>query len=263
MPYRRAFRKAGTYVKKTAVGRLKKRYVRRNNRVNFQKVIKDVAYIKSALNTERKHLDTLITSNVSQSNVVNTLHPRAAPTRSNPIIYPLGVPQRGTGYNERIGNQIKLTNISIRYIINKSNTTNQVHATSLRCFIFFAKNAEDVPLASELLEVDAEGDFTPASYWNSQNYRNFFFPKGLKYQKTIRDYHGSSTAGTIDTGDGQVKLYPKTSQTMGTKVTFENGSDNVTQMKPYIMFLTDNIDTTNTSDPIHISAQIRLSYVDN
>ena len=147
MDYKKPLRKAGTYIRFTGVRRLKKRYVRPNKNVKFSRIIKDVAYIKSALNTERKHLDTLITNTVTGSLPDHTKHPTAIPHDGASVIHPLvAIPVRGTSYNNRIGNQIKVTHISVsRYIIAHSNTTFAVSNTTLKCVIFFAKNADDIP----------------------------------------------------------------------------------------------------------------------
>jgi len=258
--YRKPLRKAGTYLRKTGVRRLKKRYVRPNKNVKFSRIIKDVAYIKSALNTERKHLDTLITNTVTGSLPDRTKHPTAVPHASNTVIYPLAIPVKGTGYNNRIGNQIKVTNISVRYIITHLNTSNMVTNTSLKCLIFFAKNADDIPHATELFEVDANGNVSPASYWNSQEYKNFYFPKGLKYKITSKNI--ATAPGSPGTSNSQLlRYYPKTSVPLQTRITYANDTNTATMMQPYIMFISDAVNST--TDVIKVDAQVRLTYVDN
>jgi len=250
-------------VRGRAVAGVRNRYItkgRVGKGYNIPNIIKDVSYIKRALNTERKHLDTLITNTVTGSLPDHTKHPTAVPHDGNIIIYPLAIPVRGTSYNNRIGNQIKVTNISVRYILAHTNTSSSQSNTTIKCLIFFAKNADDIPSPTELFQVDANGLISPASYWNSQEYRNFFFPKGLKYQKT--SYNKTLPPGNPGTTNSQAqRYYPKTSVPLQTRITYANDSNDATMMKPYIMFISDALDAT--TDPIKVDAQIRLTYVDN
>ena len=289
MPYRKPFyRRARKFVRKQVAGRLKKRYIRKNGNFRVAKLASDVAYLKSSLNTERKHIDFQITNQV----VANQLEPNAGsrslragvarPTRTTPVIYRLVLPERGVAYNQRIGNQLKITNIHCKFQIERLNRQNYQNSCHWKFFIFFVKAGDEfTPTIDQLFEQDVNGNYTPMCRTNSQEFKKFYRPRMLsKSGKIVEQVNGNN--------QGQCHYkYINMSQRMNTRVMFDNAeyrtfvdqeaSDQtnnvddfpcVENMRPYICFLSDdnsggaNNATTDT-DAIDFTGSIRISYVDN
>lgn len=282
------FKKVARYARRQVVGRLRKRYVRGNGNFKVNKLISDVSYLKSSLNTERKHIDFHITNLLS----ANALEPNAGsrsiragvarPTRNSPVIYRLALPERGVAYNQRIGNQIKITNIHAKFQIERLNKQNYQTSCHWKFFLFFVKAGDEYsPTIDQLFEQDVNGNYTPMCRTNGQEFKKFYRPKMLtKSGKIIEQVNGNNQ------GACHYK-YCTISQKMSTKVMFDNAeyktyvdqepSDQtnnvddfpcVEAMRPYICFLSDDNsggsnNTTADQDTLDFTGNIRISYVDN
>jgi len=115
----------------------KKRYTTRTGGARVKQMARDLYKIKRSLNVEHKHIDYRIGS---EGNI-----PVQRPTKSTPIIIPINTPDRGTRYNTRVGNQLRVTHMTAKYQFQFHNNTDLTQRQSVRARIIFAKNAEDVP----------------------------------------------------------------------------------------------------------------------
>ena len=97
--YKRYAKKAYSNIKKKAV----KRYGTKSGGVRLQQVVRDVAKIQRSLNVEHKHIDYRFGSATNSGQ---------RPTKDTPIIIALPTPVKGTGYNNRIGNQIRVVHMT-------------------------------------------------------------------------------------------------------------------------------------------------------
>lgn len=290
MPGRKPFyRRARKFVRKQVMGRVKKRYVRKNGNFRVTKLINDVQYLKSSLNTERKHIDFHITNLLPHNALEASAGSRsiragaATPTRTTPVIYRLALPTRGTAYNQRIGNQIKITNIHAKFQIERLNKQNYQTTCHWKFFIFFVKAGDEFnPTIDHLFEKDVNNNYTPMCRTNAQEFKKFYRPKMLtKSGKIVEQVAGNANGATH-------YKYVNLSQKMGTRVTFDNAEYNTFQdvdpdtdqtnnpdqfpcvagMRPYICFLSDdNSSSVNPSfndlDTLDFTGNIRISYVDN
>lgn len=248
---RRTFgQKARKFVRKSVIGRAKKRYVNSKGQARFGKIAKDIMYIKNSLNVERKHLDLTWGTFLP---VGYTSNLTMIPSVSTPVITPLDLPVRGTAYNQRVGNQLKLTNISYKAVITKLNSTTALASTTVQLFVVFVKDGGPFRI-EELLEVDAEGNRTLASYYNQQNFKKFYIPGMLKYQRTFSDAYERPSTGN------ESKFYVSRFNKMNQRIMFEDSTETVATYKPFLVAMTDN---TGAGDEIQINCQMRLSYVDN
>jgi len=248
MPYRKYIRK----VAKKGVNVARKRYTTRGGGARVARIAKDLYAVKRALNVEHKHYDFQFGSGKALTS--------QAPTKQTPIIIPLPLPVRGVGFNNRVGNQIKITHITSKLQFVFNNNTDLIQRTTAVAQIIFAKSADDVPTMDELYLPDANGHITPMSFSNVQEYKKFLWLKGLKSQKSYTQptnrYQASSSAGTTSdpTGSGPTQQVAAPAQsslnhatfflnkqaTTNIRVFFQNGSEtDVAQMKPYLVLRSD------------------------
>lgn len=258
--------KARKFVRRNVIQKARRRYTNSKGNVRLGKVIRDVQYIKSALNTERKHLEIQINENLPISaigtdpngNLTGMFGP-ARPTRQHVVLYPLPLPVRGTAYNERVGNQVKFTYCSVRLQVEKRNQANYQSSLCWKAFIIWKKDGDTNMLPNDILVPDANGNYTPMCYTNHEKFKQFYRPKYLSKSGKFIDETGGNQNGFT------CFQYPRMSQKLSIQTKFELGSDDVcTQMRPYICFMSDDnqVHPTDT-DHIDFTGTIRLSYVDN
>ncbi len=255
----------------------KKRYTTRTGGARVNRITKDLAMIKRKLNTEHKHIDFLM----GASNTADIIAQR--PTKQAPVIVPIPMPIKGLNFNNRVGNQIKITHITSKLEFVFTNNSDLIQRSNVRAQIIFAKNATDVPTIDELYELDANGHYTPMSMTNSQEYGKFLWLKSHDHSKgytqpTNRYPESQYNAITADPTDGtdmnvmtpgnqainNAQFYSNKKSQESIKVSFKNLSNDIEQMKPYLLLRSDVIDANpNDYDPIIVSGIIRITYVDN
>lgn len=264
MQYKSKSKKVARYARRQVVGRFKKRYIRNNGNFKVNKLVSDVMYLKNSLNTERKNYDIDLSTSLGVNAVQNGVNADpvkygpVAPDRQTPKVLPLALPYRGVEYNQRVGNQLKITNISIRLQIERQNRLNNYASVAYRVFLMFKKSGDDSPVSpADLYEQDANGNYTPMCYRNPQEFKTFYSPKLLACRGLIRD----NLAGNSST---QKELFYKNmQQKLNVTVKFQNGVDAVcTAMRPYLVILTDD-QSNSDNEKTHFTGKVRISYVDN
>lgn len=267
------------YIRKTAQKGLKfakKRYTTRTGGARVSRIARDVMKIKRSLNVEHKHIDYHIGSTGA---IVSQL-----PTKSVPIIVDLSTPMRGTGYNDRVGNQIRVVHMTAKYQFTFQNNSDLIQRQNVRARIIFAKNAADVPVISNLLEPDSNGHYTDQSFTNTQEYKKYLWLKALDtrcgYTQPTNRYPPANSASEsmnpvapnntedVRTPAGDAlniaNFFKRAEAKTSVRMFFANNSDSVEQMKPYLILTSDVIKATpNDYDPVYVSASIRMTYVDN
>lgn len=271
------------YAKKTtkkAVGFAKKRYTTRTGGARVNALAKDIYTIKRSLNVEHKHLDYHIGSSGS---IVSQ-----RPTKDTPLVIALNTPIRGTAYDNRIGNQIRVTHMTAKYQFTFHNNSDLTQRQNVRARIIFAKNADHVPVISELLAADSNGHYTDLSFTNTQEYKKFLWLKSLDtrkgYTQPTNRFPPSNGAGDTripssssdpdpvpiqveNIGDQELNIasfFARAETKSSIRMMFANGTDTVEQMKPYLVLTSDVIEATGDDyDFVTVSASIRMTYVDN
>jgi hypothetical protein len=270
MPVKKYFKKAATKGAKF----LKKRYTTQTGGARVNKIARDLYKIKRSLNVEHKHFDFQFGSG-------QTVTARL-PTNNVPIFQALTLPSRGTAFNNRIGNQIKITHITSKIEMSFRNTSDLVSRTTASVRLLWAKNGDAVPTIGDLYELDANGHYTRNSFVNTQSWNKFVWIKALNTFKSHQDQISryplsNSNANVLVSGTNisvdapadealNISKYYINKQTKtNITVKFQNGSDTVMeQMKPYLLFMSDVIVQSPTNhDPVSITGQIRFTYVDN
>jgi len=234
--------------------------------------------VKRKLNVEHKHIDFMFgASGTAQATAQQ-------PTKDQPVIMPLNMPTKGLNYNNRVGNQLKITHITSKLEFIFENNTDLIQRSNVRAQILFAKNASDIPTIDELYELDANGHYTPMSMSNTQEYNKFLWIKSHDHSKGYTQptnrYQASSSAGTTSdpTGSGPTQnvtapasqklnvaqFYSNKKSTESIRVMFKNLSEDVEMMKPYLVLRSDVVEAQPRDyDPITVSGIIRMTYVDN
>lgn len=258
----------------------KKRYTTGTGGFRVKRLAKDLAMVKRKLNVEHKHIDYMFGS----SNTANAVAQR--PTKATPIILPLDTPIKGLNFNNRVGNQIKITHITSKLEFIFTNNNDLIQRTNVRAQILFAKNASDVPTIEELYELDANGHYTPMSMTNTQEYGKFLWLKSHDHRKgytqpTNRFPLSNDTARTADPRPNQTPdniqvdfpatkslneapFYSNKKSQESIRISFKNLSNEVEQYKPYLVLRSDVIDASPYDyDPVTVTGIIRMTYVDN
>lgn len=283
MPPRKFIRKSA----KKAVRFAKRRYATRTGGFKVAQLAKDVMKIKRSLNVEHKHFDYKFGSGQGVS--------AQLPYNNDPIFLPLTMPARGVAYNNRVGNQIRITHITSKLEMTFKNNTDLLSRTTCSARLLFAKSGDDVPTIEELYEEDSNGHYTRNSFVNTQTWKKYTwikslnsfkshtdqqnrYPKSLDQSAESKVYLPNSSGAPISTGVDVAdrateslnlsKYYINKQTKTSIRVNFENGSDTiVTQMKPYLLLMADSPSTAQSTatilDPVSITGTIRFTYVDN
>lgn len=273
------------YIKKT-FRNVKKRYTTRTGQFkpknayrDFKTLAREVGTIKRALNVEHKHIDFKFGSGDTADIIAQV------PTKDTPLIIPLNLPLKGLNYNNRVGNQIKITHITSKLEFIFENNTDLIQRSNVRVQILFAKNASDVPTIEQLYELDSNGHYTPMSMVNTQEYKKFLWIKshdhGKGYTQPTNRYPPSNSDGAVanpaynTTGNvsaqatanqklNVAQFYSNKKSAQSIKVMFKNLSNDIEMMKPYLVLRSDVIEAQPRNyDPITVSGIIRMTYVDN
>lgn len=255
MPFVKKYAKK---VKKT----IRRRYTqKKGGQVKLGQIARDVMFLKSQINAEHKHIDTVIGSTGSAAFVSQL------PTRTTPIILALDTPDRGTANYNRIGNQVIVTHITAKYQFTFGNTIDKKARTTVRARIIWAKSAADVPVIADILESDANDNYTPMSFINEQEYNKYIWLKALDCKKSHYEntpYNPTtlqSTAASSATFEAQYYPYRKWNGRI--KMEYNTGTDTVSVNKPYLVLTSDVKEDTNNWDPVSVTGTIRLTYIDN
>lgn len=248
MAYGRRFIKRGAR-------RVKKRYYGKRKGVKVNTLARDVYKIKRMLNTEHKHFDYKFGSGQGVG--------AQYPANNAPIILALPPISKGTNYDDRIGNQLKIVHITMKVQFMFHNNTDEMQRSSARVRLIFAKSAENVPDIAKLLEPDANGHYTNLSFVNGQEYKKFVWikPCDLRCGYTQPQLVGSNTI----TNSYQTAIFTKSGRARsGITMMFKNNTNEIEQMKPYLVLTSDVVPASGSDhDPISITGQVRLTYVDN
>lgn len=266
-PYKRYAKKAKKFVKK--------RYTTKGGGVKLKQVVRDVARIQRSLNVEHKHLDFRFgsASNDGQK-----------PTKNTPLIIPIPTPVKGTAYNNRIGNQIRIVHMTSKLEFTFQNNTDLIQRTTAKAQILFAKSADDIPDITKLYELDPNGHYTPLSMANTQEWNKYKWVKPLgmtvkntqytnRYPPSASDgltrINGGSSQFDVETPATQplniVQKYRSAGTKCSTRISFKNNSDDVEMYKPYLLLRSDVVEASSGADydPVIVSGTIRMTYVDN
>lgn len=134
--------------------------------IDIKAMKRDLMMVKSLLNTEEKHVDTLGTSSV---------------TSASPVIIGMGTVAQGSAVNQRTGDSTKLIRHDLNLVFNYNTGTVATTAQETQVFNWYYIKYNKTPSSSgtsafgisEFLNVDTNGNFTPLSLPNTDTNENF------------------------------------------------------------------------------------------
>lgn len=277
-----AFKKYAKKQGKKIVAGAKKRYTTRTGGARVARLAKDLAMVKRQLNVEHKHFDYKFGSGQTVS--------AQLPYNNDPVFLALTLPVRGTAYNERVGNQIRIVHITSKLEMTFKNNTDLFSRTTASARLLWAKSGDDVPQVEDLYDLDSNGHYTRNSFVNTQTWNKYVWIKSLNsfksHQDQVNRYPSPNNSNIAPIGpyaDDSItnqdvtvqgtnlnlsKYYINKQTKCSLRVMFESGSDTiVSQMKPYLLLMADCPSTASSTatilDPVSITGTIRFTYVDN
>lgn len=266
---------------------LRRRYTKKTNsgrkKLNLKKVVRDISYLKNSLNVEHKQCCSVFGSKnatdepcIIYSPLYGTTEPYLNPTNDTPIIEKLAVPIQGTQNMNRIGNSIKLTNLSARfrvagYLNNFHGGGDRLATPTATILIGFTKYTDTFPSIGDLFLKDAAGEYTRSSYRNPDTYKNYMI---VCSKKVYLNPTGISQIPNTTSGSNQIiERYINFNKKMDLKLQFVTGSAGTSgntnhttleNFKPFMVIMTNSRGTDDDSySEVQVVGEIKFSYVDN
>ena len=184
------YARATRFVKKG----LKNRYYNKGKKsVRFNRIAKDVYNLKQAINSEKKH--HLV---VPSSNTFAQYESSSTTSGAELIELTPSVPQ-GTGANQRIGNQIKITGACMELLLTKQ--PNQHGTIAYKIMLVQQANGNDTMTMADLLE--GNHFISGATIYDTTSQRNQMQMANFKVIKTLtgrfqQDQNDEATGGGSD-----------------------------------------------------------------
>ena len=267
--YKKYQRKIGRY----AGNALKNRYYGKRKGIKVATLASDVYKIRRMLNTEHKHIDYSFGSSTDATSVA------FFPTALAPLVKELSVPARGTYFNQRVGNQIKITHVTVKLRFRFTNNSDLYSRQTATARVVFAKDGHDTPDESNLYIAYANDEYSDMSFTNGQEFKKFLWMKEIKVSNTQNEnrYMYSNAAGDAPTtisedvrAAASVGLniqdhYRTSSNVVSIRTLFRNGDDTIVEQYKPFLYLSSDCKAPNgtTLDPVEVSGTVRLTYVDN
>lgn len=242
---------------KALARKAKKRYIKRSGKgkttLKVSKIVKDLNYVKSVLNVEHKQAELRIGT--------------AAHANISPIAVNVGAPQlrnvfspaggnwllQGTQSAQRVGTQVRITSITNKLAVRFRNVNEALAFTNLRMYMLYFHDAQITPTVQDIVEHDANGNYSPMSFWRPSYAKNYKIIRRYKFFPPRAQFAGTSTQDQIyQLADHfTTDLRPRWSD--DDQTTLERG-------RIWILLLSDN---SASSDSITLEGNIRFNYVDN
>ncbi len=263
--------------------RFKKRYVQRRGGLRFGKLARDVAMIKSSLNTERKFSETDIT---------------ASPTASVPTLDRINTPDvQGTSSVQRTGAKVRCTHLSIKGRFTYTNYGDKQSNARAVLYVIWLKNGEfqtdfESNFANYMLNQDLNGQFSPLSRFNKTKYDSWIAT--YKHQLTMSDLipmnqiasglqsspePNINSLTTLARAPQTKHYYFEVNKRINVPIEWNNvlsltgDTDEIARMVPYVFCITDSPGQSTPSgsdqpdstlnDKVSFNANVRLTYIDN
>lgn len=263
--------------------RFRKRYVQRRGGLRFGKMARDLAYLKSAVNSERKVVTTDITVN---------------PTVTDPTLTRINTPDdQGSSSTKRVGYKVRFTHLSGKLRVNHQNFGDRTANATVIMHVIWLKNGEyqsdfESQFASLMLNPDLNNAYSPLCYFNKTKYDSWISTWKAKIvckdlvpvnqvALGLPNSGTSSNANETNLGKGsqlkayyvninkKISVHTEWNNTLSTS----GDTDEITRYVPYLFCYTDSTGTsipTGTDlpnnlgeDRVVVQGRIRLSYVDN
>ncbi len=262
--------------------RFRKRYVQRKGGLRFGKLARDVARIKSALNTERKFSETDITS---------------SPTAAAPTLDRINTPDvQGTNSVQRTGAKVRATHLSMKGRFTYTNYGDKQSNARAVLYVIWLKNGEfaadfESNFASYILNHDLNNEFSPLARFNKTKYNSWIatYKKQITMSDLIplnqvamglpTDTNNNDSLNTLGRAGQTKHYYFECNKRINVPIEWNNvlsltgDTDEIARMVPYVFCITDSPGQSTPSgtaqpdsvlnDKVSFNLNVRLTYVDN
>lgn len=235
---------------------IKQRYYnKKKGAVKFGRIAKDVAELKKAINSEKKHhIQTPTITSFAQYDSVSGNTSGHLFQEISPAVV------QGTGSNQRVGNQFKLTGACMEFQLTKNLP---LHGTcSYKIMILQQKNGNDALAVEDVLE--RNHFITNATIYDTHSQRNQMQMGNMKVVKTIygRFQQDQNDDTAADATQAVIRNHTVPLR-FNDLVKYNAGNSNVPVCNRfYVLYLagTGELDDTES---IKAASYIKYYYVDN
>jgi hypothetical protein len=233
-----------TYSKDQARGAIRNRYGKRGG---LQQVMTDVKELRKLLNTEEKHIDTIIGATTVSF------------TASNIIL--IGTVAEGSDSNQRTGRSIKIVRTDLLFYFNFSSGTVATSSQQNQYFNWYYIKYTKTPSSSggsifsiaEFLNQDAGSNYTPMSLPNPDNNENFVILASGQQEVEL----------TVETGVTSVRFKIQQIQSERSFHQTYNGTASTNICDNCTFLVVTALQPANTGGISQYAASIRQWYIDN
>lgn len=242
----------------TYVSKAKKRYTTRTGGFRVKRLIKDVQYIKSALNSERKHII------VQFGTVGSAFLSRQVVDKDNPVVkelLPLSNMVNGTLNGQRIGDNLKITSISYKGSVMLDNLNLKSQTTRTVLYLVMMKDSDNHLSIDEMFEKDQNGDYGPCSYWNEEHYDKYsvLAKHEINQRQNISESGGSAPSFRITNYFDNHIIFDENRRIM---CKFDSSTGQLETNTLYFVAVTDSLLDSDT-DKLQFDLNMKINYVDN
>lgn len=246
---RSMYGRAARAIKKTVKSRY---YNKSKGAVRFNRIARDVYNLKQAINSEKKHhLITPSSQTFAQYSGAGSGHEL--------IELSPAIPQ-GTGSNQRVGNQVKLTGACMELLLTKQG--NQHGTIGYKIVLLRVPNGNDALDIEQFLE--ANHFISGATIYDTASQRNQQQMSNIKVVKTL--YGRFQQDNNDDTGNDTTLFRNITVPLKFTKdnmIRYNSGGSVVPVKNRYYLVCLGSNGDTNNGTGIQIQQYTRWYYVDN
>lgn len=231
---------------------IKRRYTTKRGGLRVGRIARDVSYLKSIVNVEKKYVQFDSTTDWARTTTGGT---------SGHVITPLLTLSQGTTAGTRNGNRVKMTSLQYSIFVTPQTNTTMAHNYE----ILFLMHKGDTPdsalttgtggtLVNNFIDQDNGGFYTSRSLREIEHFNDWIVLK--RYRRTLRADE-SSTSGTQG---HELKGYIKLNHHLG----FEGATTTPIRNQLYMLFLSNTGTTAaGTTTGLNAVTVYRIHYVDN
>lgn len=248
MAIRKFVKKAGKKIAKAVYGAAKKRYVTKGG-PNIKNIAKDVMYLKSVLNPEKKRYTSGV-NNAAFAQVLNS----ASVTGAYLVQIPFSTAiTQGVSSGQRTGNSIKLSSLIMKVRLNQQ--SNCINTIRYRFIVFTIKGTPQIANSQLLTSFYDQNIFSGVVDYNSD--RN---PDAFSDFQILGQRAGSVLQDSLATQTGfkDITIPIKCSKHMRW-----NNSGGLEELPIYIMAVADSGDAGTALTGLGMQWSARVYFYDN
>lgn len=241
---------------KKAARKFGRGYVNKKGDFRIKKLAKQIKFIKSSLNSERKHLSIMF------GTASSALVGRQVVTRSAPVVQKLtslSSLAQGTSGSTRIGDNIKITSISYKGSMMLDNLNNKSQTTYAVWYLIQMKDADNTLTIGEIFETDQNDQIGPNSYYKESTYSqyNILAKHDFKMRQYLPSTSSSSAANRVTEYFDNHIIFDEDRRVM---LKWDGSTLETNEL--YVVCVTDSLLDSDT-DKLQFDLSMKINYVDN